>query len=65
MDNAFLVRRAESGDDLLCVLDCPALRNRAVVQMFAQLLAFEQFRNDVWSAVVNVDVMDDKNVWMI
>ena len=65
MDDAAFVRRAEAGDDLLRVLDGLALRNRAVVQTPAQLLAFEQLRDDKRRAVVRADVINGQNVRMI
>src|SRR5438105_4093794 len=65
MDDPFPMRRGQPTDDLLRIVDHLAQRELTLLQTITQLFTLEQFRYDVRRTIVNADVEDDENVWMI
>jgi hypothetical protein len=65
MGDAFLVCGSESGGDLLRILNGPGHGQRALIELRAQLFAFEQFHHDERRALVIADVVDGRDVWVI
>jgi hypothetical protein len=65
MDNAFVMRGTKTARNRQRIVERFALRQCRAGHALAKSFAFEQFRNDVGSAVVNSDVMDHENVRMI
>src|SRR5688572_10772379 len=64
MDDAALMCRGKSADDLLCVIDRLAQRYRTFVQTIAKLLPDQQLRNNEVGSVLRVDIIDPENVRM-
>src|SRR6185369_16318683 len=65
-DARFLfMRRGQSSDYLLRVIDCLAQRKLARVQTIAQFFALEHFSHDARRTVMSSDVIDGEDVGMI
>ncbi len=65
VDDALVVRGAETAGELRRDLGCLARRHRRAVDPLAQRLALEQLRDDVGCTLVSADVVDREDVGMV
>ena len=65
MNDAFCVSRGETVSDLQGVVDYLSIAEWSIGETFTHGFAFEEFVNNKRKPVVQSDVVDGENVWVI